>query len=164
MENIVKKSEIAHFEQFHLFPQCFPGASLFNVLKWVYMKEKVNSGSSTSSNVQQLKGICCNLDFLFLKKSSWEVSRWLWGKKKNQRNIGEKKGDWKQSSRNQWNNFEFKFISLTTTTTTKTTTKYMYRLYLHFSTWKRQMTNFITTTTCIRIWTDIPFLHLQTFY
>ena len=33
MENIVKKSEIAQNEQFHLFSQCFPGAFLFNVLK-----------------------------------------------------------------------------------------------------------------------------------
>ena len=27
-ENIVQKSEIAHFEQFHLFPRCFPKAFL----------------------------------------------------------------------------------------------------------------------------------------
>ena len=26
IENIVEKGEIAHFEQFHLFPQCFPKA------------------------------------------------------------------------------------------------------------------------------------------
>ena len=24
IENMVEKGEIAHFEQFHLFPQCFP--------------------------------------------------------------------------------------------------------------------------------------------
>ena len=28
-----KKSEIAHFEQFHRFPQCFPKAFTFIVLK-----------------------------------------------------------------------------------------------------------------------------------
>ena len=33
MENIVEKGEIAHFEQFHLFTQCFPKAFLFKVLK-----------------------------------------------------------------------------------------------------------------------------------
>ena len=43
MENIVEKGEIAHFEQFHLFPQCFPKALLFNVLKCIYMEESVNS-------------------------------------------------------------------------------------------------------------------------
>ena len=31
MENIVEKGEIAHFEQFHFFPQCFPGAFFLNV-------------------------------------------------------------------------------------------------------------------------------------
>ena len=41
IENIVEKGEIAHFEQFHLFPQCFPKAFFFNVLKWVYMKQRV---------------------------------------------------------------------------------------------------------------------------
>ena len=33
IENIVEKGEIAHFEQFHLFPQCFPKAFFFIVLK-----------------------------------------------------------------------------------------------------------------------------------
>ena len=33
IENIVEKGEIAHFEQFHLFPQCFPKVFLFKVLK-----------------------------------------------------------------------------------------------------------------------------------
>ena len=36
------KGEIAHFEQFHLFPQFFPKAFFFNVLKRVYMEERVN--------------------------------------------------------------------------------------------------------------------------
>ena len=30
------KGEIAHFEQFHLFPQCVPMAFFFSVLEWVY--------------------------------------------------------------------------------------------------------------------------------
>ena len=36
MENIVEKSEIAHFEQFHFFQQYFPKAFFFNMLKRVY--------------------------------------------------------------------------------------------------------------------------------
>ena len=43
IENIVEKGEIAHFEQFHPFPQCFPKALFFNVLKWVHMEERVKS-------------------------------------------------------------------------------------------------------------------------
>ena len=43
MENIVEKVEIAHFEQFPFFPQCFPKAFFFNVLKWVYMEERVKN-------------------------------------------------------------------------------------------------------------------------
>ena len=35
IENIEEKGEIAHFEQFHVFPQCFPTAFFFHVLKWV---------------------------------------------------------------------------------------------------------------------------------
>ena len=42
IENIVGKGEIAHFEQFHLFPQCFPKDRFFNLLKWVYMEERLN--------------------------------------------------------------------------------------------------------------------------
>ena len=41
IENIVEKGEIAHFEQFHLLPQCFPKVYFFDVLKWVYTEEKV---------------------------------------------------------------------------------------------------------------------------
>ena len=37
IENIVEKGEIAHFEQFHLFPQCFPNTFISNALKWVYI-------------------------------------------------------------------------------------------------------------------------------
>ena len=31
IENIVEKGEIAKFEQFHLFPQCFPETFFFYV-------------------------------------------------------------------------------------------------------------------------------------
>ena len=43
IENTMEKGEIAQNEQFHLFPQCFPKAFLFNMLKWVYMEKRVNS-------------------------------------------------------------------------------------------------------------------------
>ena len=39
----MEKGEIAHFEQFHLFSQCFPKAFFFNVLKRVYMEERVKN-------------------------------------------------------------------------------------------------------------------------
>ena len=42
IENIFEKGEIAHFERFHRFLQCFIKAIFFIVLKWVYMKERVN--------------------------------------------------------------------------------------------------------------------------
>ena len=38
IENIVEKGEI---EQFHRFPQSFPKAFFFSVLKHVYMEERV---------------------------------------------------------------------------------------------------------------------------
>ena len=41
IENSVEKGEIAHFEQFHLFPQCFPEAFYINVLKRVYIEGRV---------------------------------------------------------------------------------------------------------------------------
>ena len=45
MENIAEKGEIAHSEQFHLFPQCFPKAFFFSELKWVvYIEERVKQG------------------------------------------------------------------------------------------------------------------------
>ena len=37
-ENIVEKGEIAHFEQFHLFLQCFSKGFFFNVLKYIWRK------------------------------------------------------------------------------------------------------------------------------
>ena len=48
-ENVVAKSEIAHFEQFQLFPQCFPKAFSLNVLKWVYMEKRVNAGKTMNA-------------------------------------------------------------------------------------------------------------------
>ena len=39
----MEKGEIAQDEQFHLFYQRFPEAFFFNVLKWVYMEEKINA-------------------------------------------------------------------------------------------------------------------------
>ena len=39
----MEKGEIAHFEQFHLFPQCFPKVVIVNVLKRVYMEERVKA-------------------------------------------------------------------------------------------------------------------------
>ena len=35
VENIVGKGEIAHYEQFLLFPQCFQKLSVVDVLEWV---------------------------------------------------------------------------------------------------------------------------------
>ena len=43
----MEKGEIANFEQFHLFPQCFPKAFFFNVSKRVYMEEKVNISATS---------------------------------------------------------------------------------------------------------------------
>ena len=42
IEIIVEKGEIAHLSNFTFFPQCFAKAFFFNVLKRVYMEEKVN--------------------------------------------------------------------------------------------------------------------------
>ena len=42
VENIVGKGEIARYEQFLLFPQCFQKPSFVDTLKWVSMEERVN--------------------------------------------------------------------------------------------------------------------------
>ena len=42
VENIVGKGEIARFEQFLLFPQCFQKLSVVDVSKWVSMEYRVN--------------------------------------------------------------------------------------------------------------------------
>ena len=38
VENIVGKGEIACFEQFLLFPQCFQKLSIVDASKWVFLK------------------------------------------------------------------------------------------------------------------------------
>ena len=41
VENIVEKEEIARYEQFRLFPQCFQKLSVADVLKLVSMELRV---------------------------------------------------------------------------------------------------------------------------
>ena len=41
MEHMVEKGEIAHFEQFTFFHNIFLKLFFFNVLKWVYMEERL---------------------------------------------------------------------------------------------------------------------------
>ena len=43
MFSVLSRTNFAHFEQFHLLPQCFPKAFIFSVLKLVYMEERVNT-------------------------------------------------------------------------------------------------------------------------
>ena len=38
VENIVGKAEIARYEQFLLFPQCFQKLSVVDASKWVFME------------------------------------------------------------------------------------------------------------------------------
>ena len=58
IENILEKGKIAHFEPFHLFPQCFPKAVFFNVLKWVYNGGKRFIASTKSINpCQEMQSI-----------------------------------------------------------------------------------------------------------
>ena len=38
VENIVRKEEIARYEQFLLFPQCFQKLSIVDASKWVPME------------------------------------------------------------------------------------------------------------------------------
>ena len=38
VENIVGKGEIARYEQFLLFPQCFQKLSVIDASKWVFME------------------------------------------------------------------------------------------------------------------------------
>ena len=42
-ENIVGKGEIAHYEQFLLFPQCFQKLSVVDASKWVSMELRINT-------------------------------------------------------------------------------------------------------------------------
>ena len=41
--NIVGKEEIARYEQFLLFPQCFQKLFVVDALEWVSVEERVNS-------------------------------------------------------------------------------------------------------------------------
>ena len=38
VENIVGKEQIAHYEQFLLFPRCFQKLSVVDASKWVFME------------------------------------------------------------------------------------------------------------------------------
>ena len=40
-ENIVEREEIARYEQFLLFPQCFQKMSVVDASKWVFMEYRV---------------------------------------------------------------------------------------------------------------------------
>ena len=42
VENMVGKGEIAHYEQFHLFRQCFQKLSVVDASKWVSVELRVN--------------------------------------------------------------------------------------------------------------------------
>ena len=43
VENIVGKEEIAHYEQFLLFPQFFQKLSVVDASKWLSVEKRVNS-------------------------------------------------------------------------------------------------------------------------
>ena len=51
----MEEGEIAHFEQFHFFPQCFPKVYFFIVLKQVYMEERVKTSSVEIESLQPLR-------------------------------------------------------------------------------------------------------------
>ena len=51
VENIVGKGEIARNEQFLLFPQCFQKQSIVDVLKRVYMDERVKRAFRELNNI-----------------------------------------------------------------------------------------------------------------
>ena len=54
----MEKGEIAQNEQFHHFPQCFPKAFLFNLLKRVYMEGRIKPVfPHTTNNTLTMKGI-----------------------------------------------------------------------------------------------------------
>ena len=55
MENTMGKDEIANSGQFHLFPQCFPKAFFFNMLKWVYIEGKVKPFTTQSCDLTTLR-------------------------------------------------------------------------------------------------------------
>ena len=53
--------KIAHLQRFHLFPQCFPKAFILNVIKRVYMEERVKT-------LQQSTGNCSLRTYLILPR------------------------------------------------------------------------------------------------
>ena len=50
----METGEISHFEQFHLFPQCFAEAFFFNAFKRVYVEEKVNMDPCNLQSIDQV--------------------------------------------------------------------------------------------------------------
>ena len=65
----MEKGEIAHFEQFHLFQQCFPEAFFFNVLKLVFMKERLKQKCFVDAIILN---ICHTIQFLTISKGKSE--------------------------------------------------------------------------------------------
>ena len=53
IENIVEKGEIAHFEQYHLFPQCFPKAFSLQCVKMNIYGVKGLSKSGTERMIEK---------------------------------------------------------------------------------------------------------------
>ena len=58
-----KEAFLKHFQQFRVFPQCFPKAFFLNVLKLVYMEERVNLLSANTLNSDRRK--FCSLFTLY---------------------------------------------------------------------------------------------------
>ena len=50
MENTVEKGEIAHFEQFHLFPQCFPKAFFHHCVTMSIWRKQLMAKPSDLAN------------------------------------------------------------------------------------------------------------------
>ena len=58
IENIAEKGEIAYFEKFHLFPECFLETFFFNVLKWVYMEDRFKQDRQIVATYARLTPSC----------------------------------------------------------------------------------------------------------
>ena len=66
--NIVEKGEIAHFEKFHLFPcNVFIKLFFFNVLKWVFMEERVHSVNFLFTSFHELDYASVRIYQLFIQ-------------------------------------------------------------------------------------------------
>ena len=61
----MEKSEIAQLEQFHLFPQCFPEASFFSVLKLAIQRNPLISNDHLSDEKLLLSDHCYYMHFHF---------------------------------------------------------------------------------------------------